>query len=254
MTAIDLTGKRALVTGGGKRVGRAIALALGRAGMRVAVHYRSSAAEAEDTCRQIRESGGDAFALQADLSSRTATKDLVDAAVAQLGGLDVLVPSAAGYERIAVDDIGDADWDRMLELDLTAPFVLAHRAIPALRESRGSITFITCSSATTPFRQHLPYTVAKAGVRHLAKTLALELAPDVRVNAVAPGTVLPPPDMTAAETERIRSRIPLGKLGSPEDIAEAVVYLSRAPFVTGHEIHVDGGRTVAAIERFGAGN
>jgi pteridine reductase len=254
MTAITLAGKAALVTGGGKRVGRAIALALGKAGMRVAVHYLSSADEAEDTCRLIRESGGDAFALRADLSSRSATRGLVDAAIAQLGGLDVLVPSAAGYERIALDDIADDDWDRMLELDLTSPFVLAQHAIPALRASRGSITFITCSSATTPFRHHLPYTVAKAGVRHLARTLALELAPDVRVNAVAPGTVLPPPDMSAVETERIRSRIPLGRLGAPEDIAEAVVYLSRAPFVTGHEIHVDGGRTVAAIERFGGGS
>lgn len=250
MTALDLRGKRALVTGAGKRVGRAIAIALGREGMHVAVHYNSSPTEAEDTCRAVRDAGGQAFSIRADLSRRDAARALVDDAVTELGGLDVLVPSAAGYERVAIDAIQDSDWDRMLELDLTSPFILAHRAIPHLRASKGSITFITCSSATTPFRHHLPYTVAKAGVRHLARTLSLELSPDVRVNAVAPGTVLPPPDMSVIETERIRSRIPLGRLGVPEDIADAVVYLSRAPFVTGHELHVDGGRTVAAIEQF----
>jgi pteridine reductase len=251
MTAIDLAGKRALVTGGGKRVGRAIALALGKAGMHVAVHYLSSASEAEDTCRLIVEGGGRAFPIRADLSSRGATRALVDDAVSRLGGLDVLVPSAAGYERVAVDAVDDAAWDRMLDLNLTSPFVLAHRAIPHLRASKGTIVFITCSSTMTPYRHHLPYVVAKGGLRQLARTLSLELAPDVRVNMVAPGTVLPPPDMSAAEAERIRTRIPLGHLGSPEDIAEAVVYLASAPFVTGHQIEVDGGRTVAAVEFFG---
>jgi pteridine reductase len=251
MTALDLRGKRALVTGGGKRVGRAIALALGREGMHVAVHYLSSAKEADDTCRVITEAGGTGFPIRADLSDRAATRRLVDDATAQLGGLDVLVPSAAGYERVLVDDIDDAAWDRMLNLDLTSPFVLAHRAIPALRASRGTIVFITCSSTMTPYRQHLPYVVAKGGLRQLALTLSLELAPDVRVNAVAPGTVLPPADMTPEQIDKVRGRIPLGRLGSPEDIAEAVVFLARAPFITGHQVQVDGGRTVAAIEYFG---
>jgi pteridine reductase len=251
VTELDLRGKRALVTGAGKRVGRAIALALGRAGMRVGVHYRTSRAEAEATCAAIVAAGGDAVPLEADLRDRDAARRLVEDAAAHLGGLDLLVPSAAGYERLGLASVDDAAWDRMLDLNLTSPFVLAQRAIPLLRASHGSIVFITCSSATTPFRSHLPYVVAKGGLRHLMRTLSLELAPDVRVNAVAPGTVLPPDDLSEEELDRIRGRIPLGRLGSPEDIADAVVFLARAPFVTGHEIHVDGGRTVAGFERFG---
>lgn len=251
MTETSLRGRRALVTGAGKRVGRAIALALGREGMHVGVHYNASQREAEETCSAIRAAGGSAVALQADLRDRAAVARLVDDAVRELGGLDLLVPSAAGYERVAFGDVTDEAWDSMLELNLTSPFLLARRAAPHLRAAKGSVVFITCSSATTPFRHHLPYVVSKGGLQHLVRVLSLELAPDVRVNAVAPGTVLPPEDLAPEEVERVRHRIPLARLGSPDDIAQAVVYLATAPFVTGQEIHVDGGRTVAAVERFG---
>lgn len=251
MDATDLKGKRALVTGAGKRVGRAIAVALGRAGMRVAVHYRSSAVEASETCLAVEAAGGSAFALQADLADRTATQNLVDDAARELGGLDLLVPSAAAYERVTVDAIDDAAWDGMLAVNLTAPFLLAQRAAPLLSASKGSIVFITCSSVTTPYRNHLPYVVSKGALHQLARVLSLELAPDVRVNTVAPGTVLPPEDLDAEALERVRRRIPLRHLGRPEDVAAAVVYLASAPFVTGEEIRVDGGRSVAAFEAFG---
>jgi pteridine reductase len=219
--------------------------------MHVAVHYRTSQSDAEQTCRDIEAAGGQGFPIRADLEDRAGARALVDEAAARLGGVDLLVPSAAGYERLAFGAVDDAAWDRMLALNLTAPFVLAHRAAPLLRAACGSIVFITCASATVPFRNHLPYVVSKGGLRHLARVLALELAPEVRVNAVAPGTVLPPDDMTPAQIDQIRGRIPLGRLGSPEDIAEAVVFLARAPFVTGQELQVDGGRTVAGFERFG---
>lgn len=245
------TGKRALVTGAGKRVGRAIAVALGRAGMNVAVHYRSSPKEAEETCRAVEAAGGKALAIQADLSDRAAARALVDRAATELGGLDLLVPSAAAYERVAWDAVSDRDWDDMLAVNLTAPFVLAQRAAPLLSASKGSIVFITCASATVPYRNHLPYVVSKGGVQHLMRVLSLELAPGVRVNAVAPGTVLPPHDLSAEEQGRIQSRIPLSRIGTPEDVADAVVYLATAPFVTGVELRVDGGRTVAAFETFG---
>jgi pteridine reductase len=244
MTALELRGRRALVTGAGKRLGRAIALGLGRAGMHVAVHHHTSAEEAAEVCREIAALGGSGVPLAADLRDRGAARALVDDAVTALGGLDVLVANAAGYERLAFRDVDDAAWDRMLELNLTSPFVLAARAAPHLAAARGSIVFVTCTSATAPYRNHLPYVVSKGGLRHLMRALALELAPEVRVNAVAPGTVLPPPGMAADIVARVERRIPLGGVGTPEDVAEAVLFLARSPFVTGEELRVDGGRTL----------
>jgi pteridine reductase len=244
MTARELRDRRVLVTGAAKRVGRAIAVALGRAGMRIAVHYNESASDAAETCRLVTEAGGSAVALQADLRSRAAARALVEKAVTELGGLDLLVANAAGYERLAFHDVDDAAWDRMLELDLSAQFALASQAAPHLDAAKGSIVFVTCTSATVPFKNHLPYVVAKGGLRQLMRTLALELAPNVRVNAVAPGTVLPPPEMEAGLALRIKARIPLGEFGAPEDVADAVVFLARAAFVTGHELVVDGGRSL----------
>lgn len=248
---IDLAGKSALVTGAGKRLGRAIAVALGGAGMRVAVHYNKSSAGALETADAIRAAGGHAETLQADLGGRDEARRLVDACTTRLGSLDLLVPSAASFERVRWDDVDDAAWNRTLALNLSAPFALAHAATPALRASRGSIVFITCSSTTTPFKNHVPYVVSKGALKQLMRVLCLELAPDVRVNAVAPGTVLPPPDMDPAVVARIAGRAPLGRVGDASDIAEAVLYLARAPFVTGHELVVDGGRNVAAVEPFG---
>jgi pteridine reductase len=245
MAALDLRGRRALVTGAGKRVGRAIAVALGQAGMTVVVHYHSSASDADETCRLVTEAGGSAQALPADLSDRAAARRLVDLAAARLGGLDLLVVSAAGYERLALAEVDDDAWDRMIELNLSSPFALATQAARYLAPSKGSIVFVTCVSATAPYKNHLPYVVSKGGLTHLMRTLSLELAPDVRVNAVAPGTVSPPPGMAPDHVEQIRRRIPLARLGTPEDVADAVVFLARSPFVTGHEIAIDGGRSLA---------
>jgi pteridine reductase len=248
---LSLRGKRALVTGAGQRVGQAIALELGAAGMRVAVHYRESRAGAQATADQIRNSGGDAVTLSADLASRDSARDLVDRAVAELGGLDLVVASAANFEHVALADVDDAAWDRSLDLNLASPFALVQRAVPALRATRGSVVFISCSSATVPMRGYLPYVVSKGAVRHLMKTLALELAPEIRVNAVAPGTVMPPPSYDAAAVQRLARAIPLARVGSPQDIARAVVFLASSPFITGHELAVDGGRSVARSEHFG---
>jgi pteridine reductase len=249
--ANELRGKRALVTGAGQRVGKAIALALGHNGMRVAVHYRESRDGAEDTARQIRDAGGEAITLAADLSDRDAARSLADQAISALGGLDLVVASAASFERVALEAVDDDAWDRSLQLNLASPFALVQRAAPALRAARGSIVFITCSSATVPMRGYLPYVVSKGALKHLMKTLSLELAPEVRVNAVAPGTVMPPPSYDAEAVARLARAIPLARVGSPEDVAEAVVYLARSPFVTGHELSVDGGRSVARSPHFG---
>jgi pteridine reductase len=248
---IELAGQRALVTGGAKRVGRSIALSLARQGMRLALHYNTSQNDAEKTLEEVSALSAGALLLAADLSDRDAARTLVDRAVAALGGLDLLVLSAASFERVALDAVDDAAWDRSLGLNLASQFAIAQRALPALRAARGSIVFITCSSASTPFRNHLPYVVAKGGLKQLMRALALEAAPDVRVNAVAPGTVLPPESLDPAGVERLAQSVPLRRTGGPDDVAEAVVYLARAAFVTGQEIAVDGGRAVANVERFG---
>jgi pteridine reductase len=250
-TSASLRGLRALVTGAGQRVGQAIALALGSEGMQVAVHYRESRSGAERTAEGIREAGGGAHLLQADLASRDAARGLVDRAVAALGGLDLLVASAANFERVPFDAVDDEAWDRSLSLNLASPFALVKQAVPALRLTRGSIVFITCSSASVPMKSYLPYVVSKGALQHLMKTLALELAPEIRVNAVAPGTVMPPAAYDQAAIQRLERAIPLQHVGQPEDIARAVVFLASSPFVTGHELAVDGGRSVARSEYFG---
>lgn len=248
---ISLRGKRALVTGAGQRVGQAIALALGAQGMHVAVHYHQSLGGADETAAKIRASGGRAVTVAADLSNRDQARDLVDRSLAELGGLDLLVPSAASFERVALGDVDDDAWDRSLDLNLASPFALVQRAVPALRAALGSVVFISCSSASVPMRGYLPYVVSKGAVKHLMKTLALELAPEIRVNAVAPGTVMPPASYDEAAVQRLTRAIPLARVGSPEDIARAVVFLASSPFVTGHELAVDGGRSVARSEHFG---
>jgi pteridine reductase len=248
--ARDLAGKRALVTGAGKRVGQAIAVALGARGMHVAVHHHESAAGAAETCEKIGRAGGRAVPLSADLYDRSAARGLIDAALRALGGLDLLVGNSGNFDRVRFEELDDETYDRALDLNLTANYLLATRASPELRRNHGAIVFVTCSSTRIPFRNYLPYVVSKGALCQLMRVLSLELAPEVRVNAVAPGTVLPPAGMTEAALGSIRERIPLDRFGTAQDIAEAVVYLAGAPFVTGVELAVDGGRSVAGFERF----
>ena len=240
----QLRGKRVLVTGAGRRVGAAIACALGAAGMRVAVHYQRSADGARATCDAIQAAGGKASMFQADLRDRGQASELVTRVLDEFGGMDMLVASAANFERVSVDDIEQEHWDRALDVNLTAPFLLAHGAREALRESRGNIVFITCISPSSPYPNYLPYTVSKAALQQLMRSLAMELAPEVRVNAVAPGTVMPPAEMSGKALAREVLRIPFGRVGSPNDVADAVLYLAGAAFVTGTEMVVDGGRTL----------
>jgi pteridine reductase len=241
---LELAGRRALVTGAGRRIGAAIARALGSAGMHVGVHYHSSAAGAEATCTAIRAAGGHAVPLAADLGDREQARALVDHAIAALGGLDLLVLSAANFERAAVEQIDDRLWDAALSVNLTAPFVIAQRAVPALRAARGSIVIITCVSRLAPYRDYMAYEASKAGLHQLMRVLAIELAPDVRVNAVAPGSVQPPDAWSDAQRAELAARIPLAKLGDAADVADAVLHLARSEWMTGSEIVVDGGRTL----------
>lgn len=237
--------KLALVTGAATRVGRAIALELGQAGYDLAIHYHRNETGAREVAAELMGIGRTAHVWHAALEDRHSVRSLIDSVIARSGGIDLLVPNAAIFEAVEFDAIDDAAWDRMLALNLSSTFALAQRAAGSLRERRGNIVFITCSSVEAPYQNHLPYVVSKAGVYQTMRTMAIELAPFVRVNAVAPGTVLPPEDMSAEALERLRQRIPLQRFGAPTDIARAVRFFAESEFITGQQLVIDGGRSLA---------
>lgn len=238
--------KVALVTGASVRLGRAIAVRLAEEGFHLALHHRRCAdPELARTVRDCQERGAEVETLQADLSHAEAPDRLVQGALARWGRLDLVVPSAAVFP--ATRDLTDAraSWDDIMAVNLKAPFLLATAAADALRESRGAVVFLADIYANLPLKGFLPYSVSKAGVAMLTRGLALELAPEVRVNAVSPGYILPPPEGMDPEREAaLLRRIPLQRHGDASDIADAVAFLARAPYITGQILAVDGGRTV----------
>src|SRR5712691_5300732 len=237
---VDFRGKRALVTGAAARLGRAIALELGRAGARVAVHYRSSRAQAEETAKEL----GGAPLVEGD-QTRDAARIVAESAAA-LGGLDLLVCSAAQFEKAPAESLSRERFEAMLAANLTGPFLLMQAALPHLRAARGSIVNLVdlCGTAQV-WKGYAHYAAAKAGLAALTRLLALEWAPEVRVNAVAPGSVLFPEALPEEERERLVRRIPLGRPGAPEDVARTVLFLAGSPFITGQVLAVDGGRSVS---------
>lgn len=243
---MDLHGRTALVTGAGRRVGRAIAIALGERGMRVAVHYHGSAEGAAETVRLIDGAGGTARALRADLADPDAAPALVAQAVAAFGGLDVLVNSAAVMERTPFGEISVAQWERIFALNLRAPFFLCQAAAPYLAAAAGggAIVNIADLAAFETWPGFIPHGLTKGGVVHMTRSLARVMAPAVRVNAVAPGTVLLPDGWSEPDAERLQATTPLQRHGSPDDVVQATCFLLAADFVTGETIVVDGGRRV----------
>ena len=239
-----LAGRVALVTGAGRRVGRAIAVALGAQGMRVVVHYKESVSGARDTAQAIEEAGGIAALLRADLSDVTACQQLIDAVVLEHGELYALVNSAAMMLRTPVAEVTQAEWDAMYALNVRAPFFLTQRAAPALKLARGSIVNIADLAAFETWVGYIPHGMTKAAVVQMTRAFAHALAPEIRVNAVAPGVVLLPEEFDATSAEHLRRTTPLGRFGTPEDVAAAVVYLLGAEYVTGEVIRVDGGRHI----------
>ncbi len=234
----------ALVTGAGRRVGRAIALALAARGMHVVVHYHGSSEGADETVRLIRQLGGTADGIQADLRDVSGGDSLIDRSIETAGRLDALVNSAAVMLRTPVGETSAAEWDAMFSLNVRAPYFLAQRAAPALRASRGSVVNIADLAAYETWPAYVPHGVTKAAIVQMTRGLAHALAPEVRVNAVAPGVVLLPDGWSDADAERLRSTTPLRRLGTPEDVAGAVVFLIDADYITGEVIKVDGGRHV----------
>jgi pteridine reductase len=242
---MDLKGRRVLVTGGGTRVGQAIAVGLGRRGMRVAVHYHGSDQGAAETVRQIEAAGGTGAVFQADLSEPDAPERLVAEVAASFGGLDVLVNSAALMQRTPFGEVTAREWERIFALNLRAPFFLAQAAAPHLKRSgAGAIVNNADLAAIETWPGNLPHRLSKHGVVRLTESLAVVLAPEIRVNAVAPGTVLLPEGWSEGDAEHLRKTTPLRRHGSPTDVVQAVLFLLDAEFVTGETVVVDGGRRV----------
>jgi pteridine reductase len=243
---MELRGRIALVTGAGHRVGRAIAVALGGRGMRVAVHYNAAAEGAQETVREIETAGGEAFALPGDLTHTDACSDLISAVASRFGGLDVLVNSAAVMVRTPFGEVTADQWDSVMALNLRAPFFLAQAAAPLLRASRGAIVNIADLAAFETWPAYIPHGISKSGVVHLTRALARVLAPEVRVAGIAPGTVLLPEKWSNEDEERLRATTPLQRTGSPADVSSTVLFILESDYLTGETIIVDGGRHVRA--------
>jgi len=240
---MKFSGKVALVTGAGKRLGRAVALRLASEGADVAVHYRGSDAEATEVVAEIEKLGRRAVAMRAELTSVEEIRALVQRAAHEFGRIDVLVSSAANFLPSSVISTTEEIWDASLDTNVKGPFFLAQAAAPWLRRSNGVIVNFADTGGILGWQGYIAHSISKAGMIMLTKTLAKALAPEVRVNAIAPGTITMAGDPPEWEQEFVKLA-PLKKTGTPEDVAEAVSYLAGAKFLTGHVLVLDGGRTI----------
>lgn len=243
---MELANRVALVTGG-KRIGAVVAEQLARGGADVALVYRRSKADAEETAEVVRNQGRRAHTIQADLAQEEDCARVVEDAVDTLGRIDVLVNMASLYQSVNLDDITVADWTMQLNVDLRASWLCAQAAVPHMRRLRGGriINFSdwVAASGRPRYTGYLPYYVAKAGVIALTEALALELAPDqILVNAVAPGPIVAPEGTSDDEFRAVERATPLGRWGGEAEIGKAVLSLVESDFVTGQTIRVDGGR------------
>ncbi len=243
---MDLRGRAALVTGAARRVGQAIALALADRGMDIAVHYNRSASEARATVEAIERLGLRAVAVRADLAQEEEVEALADRAVRAFGKIDILVNSAALFYRTPLEKLTAQDWEQFLRVNLTGPFLLARRlGLQMRRRGEGKIVNVADVAGIAPWVDFLPYSVSKGALITLTHGLAKALAPEVQVNAVAPGTVLLPEEYGVEEREAIVRATPLKRIGDPVDVAKTVLFLLEgSDFITGQVMVVDGGRSI----------
>lgn len=242
-----LRGRVALITGAGKRLGSAIARALHGEGCHIVIHYHRSQAAAQALARELSDvRAGSTLLIEGDLLDTARLPQLVDAALGHFGRLDVLVNNASTFYPTPLGSISEPQWDDLVGTNLKAPLFLAQAAAPALRKTQGLVLNMVDIHAQRPLPSHPVYSVAKAGLLMLTKSLARELGPEVRVNGIAPGPVLwPESEMSQALQDEIISKTVLRRKGSPEDIARAALFFAKdAPYVTGQILAVDGGRSI----------
>ena len=245
---MDPTDKIALITGG-RRIGAVVATELARKGAHVAIVYRASRDEAEETAAAVRTLTRRAVVIQADLQQPDACRRVVDQTVSEFGRLDILLNMASVYREKPIEDLTFEDWDTQLSIDLRAAWLCSQAAIPHMRRTGGgrivSFSDWVARSGRPRYRGYLPYYVAKAGVIALTEALALELAADqILVNAVAPGPILAPSGTSADDSAAVERATPLGRWGGEIEIAKAVLALVDSDFITGETIRVDGGRHI----------
>ena len=235
--------RTALVTGGAKRIGRAMALALADAGFDVVVHYQHSEAEAEAVCAEITARGQEAVMLQADLQKEEAVEELVSRARRAIGPPGVLINNASVFERDEWDSVSRESWDRHIEPNLRAPFVLAQHFARCLPQGAEGVVINMLDQRVWSLTPHfVSYSLSKAGLWSLTQSLALALAPRIRVNAIGPGPTLPSPRQTQAQFDRQAASVPLRHGTSPEEVARALLAILALPAMTGQMIALDGGQ------------
>jgi pteridine reductase len=244
---VELAGRTALVTGGALRVGRQISLELARRGANVVVNYRASTGEAFALVKELADLGVGGLAVQADVSLAADVARLSAEARAEFGSIDVLVNNASIYPRTPLATLSEAEWDQTMNVNLKGPFLCCKEFGLRMKEQgQGVIVNLADWASEHPYPDYLPYLTSKGAVVTLTRVFARELAPQVRVNAVAPGPISPPLDMPQEEIDEARGGTLLGRWGSPQDIASTVAYLiNGSDFITGAVITVDGGRSIA---------
>lgn len=243
---MELRQRVVLITGAARRIGRATALRLARAGCDIAVHFGRSREDADETVRLCRSAGVRAEALPADLASLAEAAALPARVVERFGRLDVLINNAAVFEPMSLDQFDAAAWERTLRINLTAPMVVTHAARDALRAARGRVVNLCDAATGRAWSDHLAYATSKGALETLTRALARALAPDVNVVGIAPGVADWPPHYDAETRDRLTRRIPLQRAGTPDDVAAAIHFLlSEGDYVTGTILPVDGGRHLA---------
>jgi pteridine reductase len=241
-----LVGKTVLITGAARRLGRAIAISMARAGADIAFTFRSSANEANETLKQIKAAGVQGVAMECDLRKEESVKETVKTVLNRFHQIDLLINNAGVFQTAKIEDITVAQWDEIFAVNVRAPFLVSQRCIPALRESRGRIINLGSLGGEKPWATHAHYCSSKAALHMLTQVMAKALAPEVAVNCVAPGMIAAEGERDTALLERLAARTPMQKNGTPQDVVSAVMYFATAPhFITGQILTVDGGLGLA---------
>jgi len=234
-----MKGQTALVTGAAKRLGRAVALALARHGANIVAHYHRSEADAQTLCDEVRRAGASAWPIRADLMNPTQTREMFGAALSQAGAIDIVINNASIYDKDTVHDATDESVCRNMRIHALAPLILARQA--ARQDRPGHVVNLLDTRVTVYDREHASYHISKRTLLTLTRMLALELAPNVAVNAIAPGLILPPAGEDESYLKRLAHTNPLGRCGRTADVTDAVLFLLSSRFITGQVIYVDGG-------------